>query len=128
MFPPPQQLPSQSSVPQANPLAAHLILLGGPEQRVASDQDFQPPKRKRGRLDDSLAAPRVANSALPNEVSGDMNVVKRSRGAQPGNQNARKHALEPKAETLNAIIPTPKRGSLNDSLDAPREAKRRRGG
>jgi uncharacterized protein YjcR len=36
--------------------------------------------------------------------------------------------LEPKVETVNSVIPSPKRGSLNDSLAAPRAAKRRRGG
>ena len=43
---------------------------------------------------------------------------KRRSGAQPGNQNARKHALEPKAETVNAVIPTRKRGGQPGNKNA----------
>ena len=50
-------------------------------------------KRPRGRLDDSLAAPRE---------------VKRSRGGQPGNHNARKHAIEPEKQEGNLLV-SPKR-------------------
>jgi uncharacterized protein YjcR len=49
----------------------------------------QVPNRQKGRLNDSLAAPRE---------------VKRSRGAQPGNHNARKHAVEPEKQEDNLLV------------------------